>query len=312
MPQPLEVRLGGYAPSDSTHGQALDRIATELRAGLGERVAVTIDHNILDSGRAIQELVGDVEAGRTTLCYFSCSYLVERVPELGIVDLPYAFSTLADAHAALDGPLGAALSRQTRRSTALVPLGYWDNGFRHLSNRYREVRTPHDCRGLRIRLQPNELHERFFRALGTEPVRTDLREGIAMLKSGELDAQENPLANFVAYGIDAVHPHVTLTGHLYGTRGVYASAAQLRGWPDDARELLAAAVAVAVAQQRADAARKEVELRRRLVDGGTRVLELTGDEQAVFRALARPVRDGARASFDGALWTLVDWGGDEA
>ena len=301
-----QVRLGGYAPADSTHGRALDRIAARLRAGLGDGTTVEIDYNILDRGRPVQELLDDVETGRTTLCFFSTSYLAERVPELGIIDLPYVFRSLGDAHAALDGALGIALTKHTRRATGLVPLGYWDNGFRHLSNRTRDVRSPVDCRGLRVRLQPNWAHEQFFRSLGAEPVCTDLREGIAMLHSGELDAQENPFGNFVAYGVHSVHPHITLTGHVYGARGVFASAVQLRNWSEEARGVLDEAVIAAIAQQRAEAAREERDLRAWLAGRGSRILELTENEHAAFRAAAGPVLESARKRFDTGLWALLE------
>ena len=301
----MHVRLGGYAPANSTHGRALDRIAAELREGLGHEVTVEIDYNILDSGRPAQALLTDTEAGRTTLCFFSTSYLADRVPGLGVIDLPYVLPSLEQAHAALDGALGAALSERTRRATGLLPLGYWDNGFRHLSNRHRDVHTPDDCRGLRVRLQPNWAHEAMFRALGAEPVCNDLRDGIAMLKSGELDAQENPFANFVAYGVHEIHPHVTLTGHAYGARGVYASAVQLADWTPRAREVLQGAVAAAIAQQRADAAATEAELRDRLAGEGTRIIELSDSEHAAFRAVAGPVLRRARAEVDDELWALL-------
>jgi TRAP-type C4-dicarboxylate transport system substrate-binding protein len=305
MAEPLRVRLAGYAPAASTHGRALDRIAAGLRVELGEGVTVEIDHNILDSGRPAQALLDDVEAGRTTLCYFSSSYLAHRVPGLGIIDLPYVFDSLDHAHAALDGALGVALAERTQHATALVPLGYWDNGFRHISNRSREIRSPADCRGLRIRLQPNWAHERFFRALGSEPVCSDLREGIALLTSGALDAQENPLANFVTYGIADLHPHVTLTGHVYGARGVYASARQLSAWSPRARGVLHGAVAAAVTQQRAAAADTETELRHRLARDGTDIVELTAAEHAAFRAVAEPVLDHAWTHFDEVIVRLV-------
>jgi len=302
----VNIRLGGYAPADSTHGQALDRIAAELRAGLGDLVDVSIDYNILDRGQPIQDLLAEVESGEKTLCFFSSSYLADRVPQLGIVDLPYMFESLNAAHAALDGALGAALSELTRKATTLEPLGYWDNGFRHISTRSRQVQTPDDCRGLRIRLQPNWAHEAYFRALGAEPVCNDLREGIAMLRSGELDAQENPFANYVAYGVHKVHPHVTLTGHIYGARGVYASAAQLDGWPDDAREALAHAARAAIAQQRKAAVRKEAELRQWLSGLGVQIVELSDEQLAAFRAVAQPVLTDARQQFDDELWSLLD------
>jgi TRAP-type transport system periplasmic protein len=302
----LAVRLGGYAPADSTHGQALDRIAGDLRSGLGDPVEVSIDYNILDRGQPIQDLLAEVESGATTLCFFSSSYLADRVPQLGIIDLPYVFGSLDTAHAALDGALGAALSELTRNATALEPLGYWDNGFRHISTRARPVRTPDDCRGLRIRLQPNWAHEAYFRALGAEPVCNDLREGIAMLMSDELDAQENPFANYVAYGVHKVHPHVSLTGHIYGARGVYASAAQLRGWPGEARDALAAAARAAIAQQRDAAVRKEAELREWLTSQGVLITEPSDDDLAAFRTIAQPILADARERFDPALWSLLD------
>jgi TRAP-type transport system periplasmic protein len=302
----LSVRLGGYAPRESTHGQALDRIAEGLRRGLGDRVEVGIDYNILDRGLPASTLLDEVESGAMTLCYFSSSYLADRVPELAVVDLPYVFGSLEQAHRSLDGTLGAALGERTRAGTELLPLGYWDNGFRHLSNRIRDVRSPEDCRGLRIRLQPNWAHERLFRELGADPVANDLRAGIAMLQSGELDAQENPFANFVAYGIHELHPYVTLTGHVYGARGVYASARQLREWADADLEVLQSAVAAAIVEQRTAAHRVETELRESLTARGTKIRALTDDEAAAFRAAAAPVVAAAAERLGPEPLTLVE------
>jgi TRAP-type transport system periplasmic protein len=299
-----QVRLGGYAPSDSTHGRALDGIAAGLRRGLGDRVE--IDYNILDRGLPAGVLLDEVESGALTLCFFSSSYLADRVPELAVVDLPYVFDSLEQAHRSLDGALGLTLSTRTREATGLVPLGYWDNGFRHLSNRSREVCTPEDCRGLRVRLQPNWAHEQLFRELGAEPVANDLAAGIAMLRSGELDAQENPLANFVAYGIHELHPYVTLTSHVYGARGVYASAVQLRDWTDVEVEVLHAAVGAAIDEQRLAAARAEAELQDWLASRGTKIHTLTDSEAAAFREAAAPVVAAVTSQIGSDLLGLIE------
>jgi TRAP-type C4-dicarboxylate transport system substrate-binding protein len=232
--------------------------------------------------------------------------LLEQLPRRSGPDLPYVFGSLEHAHRCLDGALGAALSDRTRAATGLAPLGYWDNGFRHLSNRSREVRTPEDCRGLRVRLQPNWAHDRLFRELGAVPVANDLRVGIARLRSGELDAQENPFANFVAYGIHELHPYVTLTGHVYGARGVYASAVQLRDWSDDDLAVLRTAVAAAIDEQRAAAARVETELQEWLTARGTKIHSLTDDETAAFREAAAPVVAAAVPQVGSALLAAIE------
>lgn len=304
MADPILVRLGGYSPAGSTHSVALDRIASTLRAELGAKVE--IDYNYLDRGGQIQELLAAVESGELTACYFSTSYLVERVPELGIIDLPFVFDSLEHAHRCLDGELGRLLSARTAAATGLLPLGYWDNGLRHLSNRIRPVRSPADCAGLRIRLQPNWAHEWFFETLGTVPVLTDLRDGIEMLERGEVDAQENPLANFVAYGIEQLHRHLTLTAHAYGARAVYASAVELSRWPEPAGRAFELAVSLAVTEQRRDAEAKERELRSSLAGAGTEIVELTPAQLEAFRLAAAPVLAEARSLLDPRLFELLE------
>jgi TRAP-type C4-dicarboxylate transport system substrate-binding protein len=99
---------------------------------------------------------------------------------------------------------------------------------------------------------------------------------MGMLRRSEVEAQENPLANFVAYGIHELHRHLTLTGHAFGARGVYASAVQLAGCPEDHRRALAQAASVAAREQRAVARRFDLDLRAWL---GRRcmLVELTAD-----------------------------------
>ena len=154
------------------------------------------------------------------MCYFSSSYLGDRVPELNVLETPFLFTDLAAAHRALDGELGQALARSGRVPRRFEVLGFWDNGFRH-DNRLRPIRAPEDCRGMTVRLQPNAIHEELIRSWGAIPVAAELSAGIQLISRLEVDAQENP-PNTVAYGVDRVHRHVTMTGHLYGARGLFS------------------------------------------------------------------------------------------
>ena len=303
----LAVRLGGYSPPDSSHGRGLARIAELFRQLVDTDVDVEIDYNVLDAGRQAHDLLDEVEAGGFTLCYFSTSYLTERVPEVGIIDLPYLFRSPGHAHRVLDGEFGREVSERTSRSTGLVPLAYWDNGIRHLSNSVRPVLTPEDCIGLRVRLQPSWAHESYFRALGAVPWCTDLRQGIEMLRAGAVDAQENPLANFVTYGIHRLHRHLTLTAHAFGARGLYASSLQLAGWPAAHREALARAAAQAAEEQRTAARRSDLDLEAWLGDR-CMVVALTADQRSAFEEAAQPVLERARKRLGGRLLDLV--GGD--
>src|SRR5204862_358833 len=77
-----------------------------------------------------------------TLGYQSSSYLTDRVPALGLVDLPFLFRSTEEARAAMDGALGQALARRIEDQADYRILGWFEDGFRHISHRTRSVRTP--------------------------------------------------------------------------------------------------------------------------------------------------------------------------
>jgi hypothetical protein len=92
-----------------------------------------------DVGYRSEDILWLVEDGVLTLGYQSSSYLTDRIPALGVVDLPFIFSDATKARAAMDGTLGRALTTTIEAGTSLRIVGS-ENGFRHVSNR---VRTMH-------------------------------------------------------------------------------------------------------------------------------------------------------------------------
>jgi len=270
------------------------RFRDALVKRLGERVSVSCEWNILDTGARSDALLSQTASGALTLCYFSTSPLAAQARGLAVLDLPFLFRQPSEAHALLDGALGSALGSALAASTSYRVLGFWDNGMRHVSNRLRAVRRPADLAGMRIRLQANAWHERLFQTLGAEPVLVDLQEAIALIGSGGVDAQENPLANTVTYGVGSYHRYLTLTGHLYGARGVYAHGPTFDAWPVDVQEAVRASVREAVLQQRSEAGAAEEAARTKLIAQGVEILELDAAGVAAFRAAASPVVDAFR------------------
>lgn len=279
---PIDIRVGGYAPVDSVHSRAVAHFVDLMKERVGDTVEIDVVWNVMDLGRPATDLLEMVESGDLTWCYFSTSYLGGRVPELEVLERPFFFTDLDEAHTALDGRMGAELSRATEAKTGFKVLGYWDNGFRHLTNRLRPVRRPDDLAGMRVRVQPNRIHSAMVESWGATPIGVELSEGIEMISSLGVDAQENPLANSVAYGVDQVHRHVTMTSHLYGARGVYANPMALDSLPEHVRAALRLSVKDAIAFQRLAAAAYESELRTRLESSGLQFVDLTPAERAVF------------------------------
>jgi TRAP-type C4-dicarboxylate transport system substrate-binding protein len=297
--------IGGYGPERSAHGAGLATIRRVVEAETNGDVEVEVTWNIMDEGRPNTDLLDLVESGHMFLCYFSSSYLGDRVPELNVLETPFLFDDLQAAHRALDRSLGESLAEAVRSATGFEVLGFWDNGFRHLTNRLRPVHSPGDCKGMTVRLQPNVIHEELIRSWGAIPIPVELSMGIQLISRLDVDAQENPLANTVAYGVDQVHRHVTMTGHLYGARGLFAHRGTWDSLPGELREIVARAARTAIEVQREEAARHEQSLRSDLEAGGTEFVDLTSEERDAFVEISAPAITLAHAHAPARMFDMA-------
>ena len=163
--------MGGYGPATTGFSRALKFIGDRLEAEFGDRVGIKYVWNIMDLGYRSEDILWLVEHGLLTLGYQSSSYLTDRIPELGVLDLPFLFDRTDQARAAIDGPLGTSLTAKIEEKANYCILGFFENGFRHLSNRLRPVSTPADLAGMRIRVLPSKVQARAFELLGAVPLR---------------------------------------------------------------------------------------------------------------------------------------------
>jgi TRAP-type transport system periplasmic protein len=300
-----QIRMGGYGPPTTGFSRALKRIGDRLEAAFGDGVDIKYVWNIMDLGYQAQDILWLVEHGLLTLGYQSSSYLTDRIAELGVLDLPFLFGTTAGARAAIDGPLGEALARKIEERVDYRILGFFENGFRHLSNRLRPVRAPSDLAAMRIRVLPSRVQERTFELLGAVPLRMDLTEAIAMIGKGELDAQENPLSNTVTYGVHKFHHFHTLTSHFYISRPIFVHRAAFDTWPGDLQAAMRNAVTDAIAFQRDLHVREEEDARAAIAAAGCEIVELTADQHNAFAAAVQPIYGEARRQYSDDLLALA-------
>jgi tripartite ATP-independent transporter DctP family solute receptor len=305
MTRPIQIRMGGYGPSTTGFSRALKMIGDRLAAELGDRIDVKYVWNIMDLGYRAEDILWLVEHGLLTLGYQSSSYLTDRVPELGLVDLPFLFRSAEQARAAMDGALGQALARRIEDKVDYRILGWFENGFRHISNRTRTVRTPADLTGLRIRVLPSQVQARTFELLGAVPLRLDLTEAISAITKGEIDAQENPLSNTVTYGVHKFHRFHTLSNHFYISRPIFLHRPTFDGWPDDLKAAMQRAVTDAIAFQRDLHVREEEDARQAIEAAGGEIVTPTPAQHEAFVAAVQPLIADAHRQYGKDLLALV-------
>ena len=141
------------------------------------------------------------------------------------------------------------------------------------------------------------MHARTYELLGAIPLVMDLKPAIVGITSGEIDAQENPFANTVDYGVHNLHKYHTLTGHIYLSRGLYCNRAAFESWPPALQTAMTKAVREAVLAQRELAVCEELIARKAIEAAGGEIVELTPAERAAFVDAVKPLHDEARNRF---------------
>ena len=287
------VSLGGYQGSGSILSASLTSLEQSLKAcELFGPITTALD--VTAQGETAGQLFQSVNLGTRQICYAASGYLTAYASDLAALDLPFTVKNREAALAALDHSAGQWLSDQLGQNSSFKVLGFWDNGFRHISNSVRPLRTPTDMQGLKIRTLDSAIYRESLNALGFTAVTTDVSELKRVLKSGEVQAQENPLTNYNNFKIYENHPYVSLTGHFFGVLLLVCN----RQWFDSLsakqQHAVDAAAARATQQQRTLAAQQDSALLTELAQRGVQIISSSDLDMGAMRSVTAHIIERER------------------
>ena len=188
-----EVRPCG--PSISWSVQAADTLAEYVR----EKTNGAVDIKTFPFGQLGGEtsLAEQVQTGTLEIATVSCAVLSNAVPQVAVLDLPFLFPDRKTAYAVLDDPEVQNKIFSYLPAKGFVGIGWTENEFRDITNSKREIRTPEDLKGLKIRVMNSPIYIDTFKAMGASPTDLPFPEIYNALQNGTIDAQESPLLTSV-------------------------------------------------------------------------------------------------------------------
>lgn len=266
------VRIGGYQGAKSILTAGLAYFEKSLN-DQDATIAVERTDNVTDEGATARSLFDGIEAGGFQMGYMASGYLTAKVPELGVLDIPFSVSDRHSAYKALDGQVGAMLDQAVRERSGYRVMGFWDNGFRHLTNKHRSIMTPADCEGMIVRTLDNAIYVETMAAMGFEPLVTDVRDLKDAVVTGRVDAQENPMTNSVLFDLHHHHPHISLTGHFFGVMLFVCNADWFAGLSPAAQSAIQKAARAATMHQRQLAEDQDTQAMAVLKKAGVQIVE---------------------------------------
>jgi tripartite ATP-independent transporter DctP family solute receptor len=226
------------------------------------------------------------------------------VPVAEAQQLPFAFKSAAEAHKAIDGPLGRYIGEEmAAKGLHLFPVAGFDNGMRQVASIPRPITTPSDFVGMKIRVPPGKMMLDTFAAFGAQPVTTPANQIYDALKTGRVDAQENPLAILQGFKLYELVKYVSLTNHMWSGFNAMAHPATWKALPDDIKGVIERNATKYVRQQRQDQAALNASLRDDFVERGLVFNEVN---QTAFRAKLPGVYAIWKEKLGSKCWSLVE------
>ncbi|HZG16237.1 MAG TPA: TRAP transporter substrate-binding protein [Candidatus Bathyarchaeia archaeon] len=286
--QERTIKAGIGLNEDHPEGQGLKKFAEIVAQKSGGKLKVQPYYAAqLGDDKKMTEAL---QAGTQEITIPSTSPLVGMIKEFGIFDFPFVFNDEKEADAVLDGPLGQKLLEKLPEHN-LIGLGYWENGFRNLTNSKHPVAKPEDFQGLKIRTMQNQVHLEAFQALGANPTPMAFSEVFTALESKTVDGQENPLATIKSSKFNEVQEYLSVTKHVY-TPFVFLVSKKF--WdklsPEEQAILKEAAAEAGAFQREANRAENQKALDD-LKAAGMKVNEVTPEEMARMQEIIKPITD---------------------
>lgn len=281
----LTLRFASFATDASSWGRAQAKFKEELENRSGKRIEVAIfNNNTLGSNREVLELA---RRGSVDLVLTGVSHATRNVPQLNALIFPYLFKDRATMFGVLDGNVGNKLD-SLMLAQNLSAAGWWDNGFRHVSNNKRPIVAPSDIQGLKLRTLPTPVHVEFFKKIGAIPTPMDFSELISALRQGVIDGQENPVAVMGSFRMYEVQKFYSLTAHANEPMVVVASEQSLKKIPANLMNAFRESMAEATKFQRTVNAQEE-EQTMELLKKNMQVNNVPAETLKVYREAAQSV-----------------------
>ena len=216
--------------------------------------------------------------------------------EFGLLNLPFMLGSHQEADAILDGPFGQNLLTKLPER-GLIGLGFWENGFRQVTNSRRPVNRAEDFSGLKLRVIQNPLFIETFRTLGANATPLPFPEVYTALEQRVVDGQENPIATILASKFYEVQKHVVVSNHIYSAWALLMSKRFWDRLSADEKQIITEAAEEAKAFERTTIRAFEVKAVEELKSRGVEITTLSEAEVAKLRERTKPVWDRFTAEF---------------
>lgn len=279
------MRIGTTTEPEGHYHKGLLQFKEKVEAYTGGQLRVDI---FLSSQLGNErDMIEGLSLGLLEGSLSSSAPLANFSPDFLLMDFPYVVTDREKAYKVMDGPVGQAILA-SMDSKGVKAMGFWENGFRHVTNSKRPIVHPSDLTGLKIRTMENPIHQATFEHFGATPTPMAWGEVFLALQQGTIDGQENPLVIIDTVKVYEVQDYVSLTGHFYSPAVFLLSKQVFDSYPADIQEAIVKAEKEARDWERAYSAQLDEQLIKDMTAKGVKFNEIDIEE---WKKACQPIYD---------------------
>lgn len=286
--KPVELKMSVTTADSSTWTLGAKKFAELVKERSNGKITINVFPNEqLSSGnqtKGIEMLM----TGATDISLHSNIIYSVVDPKFGVISLPWLLADEATADAKLSGKAGDKF-KEMLQTKGVECLAFGENGFRQLTNSKKEVKSPADMAGLKIRIPGIKMYTSLYKALGADPTAMNFAEVFTALQQGTIDGQENPTDVITSSKLYEVQKYISLWNYSYDALVLGFNKAKFDSFDKDTQAMLKKAAEEAMEYQRKINREKGTEQIKLFKDAGLTITTLTPDQIKAFQEKVKPV-----------------------
>lgn len=232
--QAVVAKVGSVAPEGTPWAEWLEGVKARLEKDTGGKLKLKVFLGGKLGGE--KEMVEETKNGNLHVFGGSAGAVGNYVPELAALELPFIFSSDAEADFVLD----KVRERYAKllEAKGFVMIMWAENGWHGYGVKGKCIEKLEDMKGLKMRSQESFVHLDTYKAFGASPVEMAVPEVLGALQTGAVDGYSNtPLFSFATSWYKGV-THYTYTKHIYQPALLVVSKKWFDAQADDVKKAL--------------------------------------------------------------------------
>ncbi|WP_236932680.1 TRAP transporter substrate-binding protein [Geosporobacter ferrireducens] len=231
-----------------------------------------------------------VQFGAIDFIRTSIAPLAEFNKDLEVLMLPYLYDDRDHMFKVLDSELGDSFLNGLKDNN-MVGLSWYDGGARNFYNSKKEIRSPQDLKGLKIRVQESKLMMDLVKSLGASPTPMAFGEVYSAIQTGVIDGAENNYPSYLSTSHLEVAKYYTLDEHTRVPEMVLASKATIDKLSAEDQAIIMEAAKQAAEFERDEWFKEEQKSEAAAIEKGSIITKLTAEEKKAFQDAVKSIYD---------------------